>query len=277
MRLLSIALLALASQATPAFGSTDTEKAWNVLKEGCADKNPIHRAQAVQALGLVPGVPEAETLAVSVLFDSEAKVRAAAAAALGQMKAKGAAVELKKALGDPVGEVVIAAADALVQISDPAGFEVDFEVLMRRRKTGTSLKEQEHEFLHNPKEMEKMGFEEGVGFIPFGSMSLTAFRMVTKDSLTPERAKAARALAKDPDPQSGQALVKSLDDEKWLVRTACAAAIAERNDPTLLKAVVDAMEDKSEIVSYTAAAAVVHLTNLPARPAVRRRVRPLQH
>jgi HEAT repeat protein len=271
MRRLSSFLLTL-TIAVPLAADSTTSKAWQVIKDGLAEKDADHRAQAVQALGLNPGDPQAQSLATETLKDPEPRVRAAAASALGQMKARGAAPALKMLLEDKSGEVVFAAADALVQFGDPAGFELDYEILMRQRKTGGSLMEQEKEMMHNPKELEKMGFDEGVGFIPFGSMALTGFRMVTKDSTTPARAKAARALAKDPDPKSAQALVDSLQDEKWLVRTAAAAGIAERNDPSLLSKVAPAMDDKSEIVRYTAAAAVLHLGS-PVR-AVRPRNRP---
>jgi hypothetical protein len=270
MRFLLILLLAI-----PVCGADAPDKAWSILKAGCADRNAEHRAQAVQALGLLPGDAEAQTLAVAGLSDPDARVRRASAAALGQMHATTAAGDLKKALNDPAGEVVIAAADSLVLLHDPAGFEVDYEILTQQKKTGTSLKEQEHEFLHNPKAMEKMGFEQGIGFIPYGSMTLTAFHALTKDSLTPERAMAARALAKDPDPQSGAALVVALNDDKWLVRTAAAAAIAERNDPKLLQGATQAMDDDSPIVSYTAAAAVLHLGHLPPRPPIKRRIHPM--
>ena len=234
-----------------------TTKAWQVIKNGLAEKDADHRAQAVQALGLLPGDARAQALAADTLKDPEPRVRAAAASALGQMKARSAAPALRNLLQDKSGEVVIAAADALVQFGDPAGFELDYEILMRQRKSGGSLMEQEKEMLHNPKELEKMGFDQGIGFIPYGSMALTGFRMVTKDSTTPVRAKAARALGKDPDPKSAQALVESLQDEKWLVRTAAAAGIAERNDPSLLPKVVPSLDDKTEIVRYTAAAAVL--------------------
>jgi HEAT repeat protein len=252
-------LLTLTFAASLAAADTSAGKAWQVIKDGLADKDATHRAQAVQALGLIPGNQQAESLAAETLKDPEPRVRSAAAAALGQMKARSAAPALKNALQDKSGEVVFAAADALVQFGDPAGFEVDYEILMRQRKGGGGLLDDEKEMLHNPRELEKMGFEEGIGFIPFGSMALTGFRTVTKDSTTPVRAKAARALAEDPDPKSAQALVDSLDDEKWLVRTAAAAGIAERNDRSLLPKVAPSMDDKSEIVRYTAAAAVLHL------------------
>jgi hypothetical protein len=260
-----------------ASAASNTEKAWEVLKDGLLDKSPDHRSQAVQALGLIPNDAQAQALAVTALKDTEPGVRAAAAAALGQMHAVTAAPALKELLEDKSGQVVFSAADALVQFGDPAGFALDYEILMRQRKSGGSLLDQEKEMLHNPKEMEKMGFEQGIGFIPYGSMALTAFRTVTKDSETPARAKAARALSKDPDPRSGQALVQSLQDEKWLVRTAAAAAIAERNDRALLPSVVSALDDKSEIVSYTAAAAVIHLTNPGVRIRPRTRLKPTSH
>ncbi len=245
------------------FADANTEKAWGIIRAGLSDANSDRRAKAVQVLGLVPHDSYAEALALNSLRDPEPRVRAAAAAALGQMGATGAIPQLKEKLNDPEGVVVFAAGDALVLLKDPAGYEIDYEVLMRERKSGASLREQERDLLNHPKELEKLGIEEGIGFIPYGGMSMTAFRLLTKDTITPARAKAARALGKDPDPKSGWALAKSINDEKWLVRVAVAAGIAERNDPSLLPPVVDAMDDKNDLARDTAAAAVIHLSALP--------------
>ena len=113
--------------------------------------------------------------------------------------------------------------------------------------------------LHDPKKLAQIGIEEGLGFVPFAGMGYTTYRMLSKDEVSPIRAAAARALASDPDPESGKALANAVSDKSWIVRKAALDAIAKRNDPSLIKPAIKAMEDDKEIVMYTAAAVVVHL------------------
>ena len=83
-----------------------------------------------------------------------------------------------------------------------------------------------------------------------------------KRSTAPTRAAAARELAGDPDPRSGQALVKAVSDKDWSVRAAAAEAIAKRGDPALLADIVPAMSDKKDVVRDSAAAAVLRLSRI---------------
>jgi len=41
--------------------------------------------------------------------------------------------------------------------------------------------------LNDPKKLAIFGFEQGVGFIPFGGLTLSAFRSLTKDDISPIR------------------------------------------------------------------------------------------
>src|SRR5437667_8175066 len=54
--------------------------------------------------------------------------------------------------------------------------------------------------LGDPKKMAQLGFEEGIGFIPFAGMGWKAIKEVRKDDSSPVRAASARVLAEDPDP-----------------------------------------------------------------------------
>lgn len=262
-------LLTLAALPSLYSAETPSSKAWKILAQGIADKNVDKRAKAVQALGLLPGQPKAEQLAVSVTDDKDARVRTAAVAALGQMKARSARSQLVKAIDDPSVEVAFAAADSLSGWNDPAAFDFYYAILSRERKAKGSLIREGKGMLQNPKELEKLGFEQGIGFIPYASLSLMAFRMMTKDDVSPARAIAARKLAKDHDPKSGKALVAALGDSKWIVRAAAAAAIAERNNSSLLNDVIPAMDDANDLVSDTAAAAVVRLSLQRHAPATK--------
>jgi HEAT repeat protein len=256
-----LCLIALSRIAAPLFADARSEAAWELIRSGLGDDDSDRRAKAVQVLGLLPGESYAQTLALNSLRDPEPRVRALACAALGQMKAVSAIAELRTKLTDPDSLVVFAAADALVALNDPSGFEIDYEILTGERKGGRGLRDQGRDLLAHPRELEKLGIQEGIGFIPYGGMTYSAFKVITKDSVTPARAKAARALAKDPDPSSRNALVNALSDPKWLVRAACAAAIAERADKTLLASVAVMVNDSNDVVRYTAAAAVIRLTD----------------
>jgi len=157
---------------------------------------------------------------------------------------------------------VLAAAHALQVLNDPAGYEVYYEVLTGERKSAEGLAAQAAETLKDRKKMAELGFEEGLGFIPFADLGYSAVKAVRKDDTSPVRAAAARALANDRDPRIGQALVRAASDKSWMVRASALLAIAKQGDPELLNSIVPAMSDKNEVVRCTAAAAVIRLTTV---------------
>jgi HEAT repeat protein len=73
------------------------------------------------------------------------------------------------------------------------------------------------------------------------------------------RAAAAKKLARDPNPDSGGALVTATKDKNWMVRAAALEAIAERGDRSLLPKIAAAMDDDKDLVRYVAAACVAQL------------------
>jgi HEAT repeat protein len=199
-------------------------------------------------------------MAQRALQDRKPEVRAAAATALGLMGSKESIPGLKKALSDTEPSVVLAAAHALQVLNDPAGYEVYYEVLTGERKSAEGLVAQGMETLKDQKKVAKLGFEEGLGFIPFADIGFSAAKAVRKDDTSPVRAAAARLLVNDPDPRVGQALVRAASDKSWMVQASALLAIAKRGDPELLNGIVPAMSDKNEVVRCTAAAAVIRLT-----------------
>ncbi len=60
--------------------------AWDVLKPGLVDTNPLNRRQAVTATGSIGLDPEAVRLVEAALKDRDSLIRATAAAELGEMK-----------------------------------------------------------------------------------------------------------------------------------------------------------------------------------------------
>jgi HEAT repeat protein len=242
------------------------EEAWEILTTGAQNDSTERRTKAIGALGLIPNNPRARRLAEAGLQDAAPAVRSAAANALGEMGAKESIPLLKQRLDDEDTGVVLACAKTLLQLKDNEAYDVYYAVLTGERKASGSGISQQMKILRDPKQLAQLGFEEGIGFVPFAGMGYEAYRRLSKDTVSPVRAAAAHTLANDPDPESGKALTHAASDKSWIVRQAALDALAKRNDPGLVHAAVTAMEDEKEIVMYTAAATVVHLTDPVAKP-----------
>jgi HEAT repeat protein len=248
----------------PAAEAVPGEKAWGILREALKDDSADKRAKAVRALGLLPGNTEAEKAAINALQDKKPNVRMAAAAALGSMQAQNANLELEKALQDSEPTVVLAAANSLLLLHDEVGYDVYFDVLTGERRASKGLVKEELSTLKDKKKMAQLGFEEGIGFIPFAGMGYEAFKTVRKDDSSPVRAAAAKQLAHDPNPGTSKALVAATTDKNWQVRAAALEAIAQRGDRSLVPKIAAALDDEKDEVRFTAAACVAHLSDLPA-------------
>jgi HEAT repeat protein len=95
---------------------------------------------------------------------------------------------------------------------------------------------------------------------------------LTKDDSSAVRTAAATILAEDPDPQSGNALIKAVFDRSWTVRVAALEAIAKRGNSAPLDEIAPAMDDQKAAVQYTAAATIIRLSvKLGERPGARTR------
>ena len=236
------------------------EKSWNILRESLNDTNTNKRARAVRALGLLTGNAEAEKRAVNALKDEKPNVRQAAAHALGAMRAENAKGNLEEALGDSEPSVVLAAANSLLLLHDDVGYDMYYEVLTGEKRASKGLIKEQLDTLKDKKKVAQMGFEEGIGFIPFGGIGYEIFKTVTKNDSSPIRAAAAKKLAHDPEPDAGEALARAAADKDWKVRAAALDAIALREDASLISRIVSALDDKNDVVRFTAAACVVHLS-----------------
>lgn len=218
------------------------------------------RADGIRALGLLHDDRLGRELAENALTDPSVDVRVAAATALGQMHATESIPKLEHALDDHRIPVVMAAAHSLQLLNDKkSAYIVYYELLTGERKTDDGIIAQQMETLRNPRELAKMGFSEGIGFVPFAGMGWDAWRTIHKKDPNPARAVAATYLANDPDPHTARALVKATSDKNWIVRAAAIEAIAKRGDASLLSKVEVKFTDKSEKVRFSAAAAVIRL------------------
>jgi HEAT repeat protein len=247
-------------------------QAWSVLQQGLTNPNVDKRKKAVNDLGLLPGDGEAEDAALSALKDPKPEVRAAAAQALGDMSDRSAEPQLLNALHDTDVSVILTAAHSLIALGNAKGYDVFYAVLTGEQKSGETLLEQQKKTLHDPKKLAGLGFQTGLGFVPFGSMGYSAYKIFTRDDASPVLAAAALTLAKDPDPDSGKALAEAaLQQKKWLVRAAAFAAIAKRGDPKLKDTAISGLQDEQEEVQYAAAAAVIRLSDVEEHPKTSRK------
>jgi HEAT repeat protein len=234
-------------------------EAWQTLEAACEGNKVAERASAIQILGLLRNDTRARKLAEKGLVDPKAEVRSAAAAALGEMVARKSIPKLRKALDDKDPAVALAAAHALHMMHDTSSYQVYYEVLTRQRKGGRGLIASEMSTLSDPKKMAQLGFEEGIGFVPFAGIGWRAIKEIKKDDSSPVRAASARVLAEDPDPGTTKVLADEAGDKSWIVRTAVLEALAKRGDPSALDTVVLYILDEKDVVRYTAAAATLRL------------------
>jgi HEAT repeat protein len=253
-----------AEEKTP---STDVrEQAWSVLMEGLRHDHASHRAVAVQALSLMAGNRPAVQLATHALDDKNFHVRTAAAMSLGQLHASSAIPALHKALDDPEISVVLAATQSLYMLKDKTAYDVYYAILMKDRKSSNSLMQAQLDRLKDPKQMMQLGFQEGVGFVPFGGMGYEAFREITHGSGSSVRAAAARFLASDPDQISEDALVQAaVVDNNEEVRLASLDALAQRGDPRVIGRLAKNLNEDKSAVRYRTAAVILHLSRLGKR------------
>jgi HEAT repeat protein len=236
------------------------EHAWQIIEEACSSDKVLDRATAILVLGLIPNDSRSMQLAQKALADQRPEVRAAGAAALGNMQSRVSIPKLKAAMEDPDPAVALAAAHSLDLMHDDSAFEVYYAVLNGERKAGKGLIQSQTSLLHDPKKMAELGFEEGIGFIPFAGIGWGAIKVIRKDDSSPVRAAAAKVLARDPDPATTKALIEATGDNSWIVQAAALEALAKRGDPSALAAAERYLTDDKAAIRFTAAAAVIHLS-----------------
>jgi hypothetical protein len=238
-------------------------RAWDMLQTAAGSKRIADRTNGIRALGLLPDDIRGRTLAEYALKDADPGVRAAAATALGQMHATESISRLQNTLQDRKIPVVMAAAHSLRELKDnDSAYAVYYELLTRERKSSEGLIAQQVDVLKDPKQLAKLGFSEGIGYVPFAGIGWEAWQTIHRKNSNPVRAIAASLLAHDPDPATARALIRATRDKNWIVRAAAVEAIAQRSDPSLLRKVELCFGDRNSKVRDTAAAAVIRLSSI---------------
>lgn len=235
------------------------EEAWNLLEQGIHNKSADQRSKAVDALSLLLHNPKAEAWAEAALSDPQTEVRVSAANTLAKMVNPEARPKLRQALRDPEAQVVIAAANALYVLKDPMASEVYYALLTGEHKTSNGLVKSQIDQMKNTKYMEKLAFQAGLGFVPFGGMGYQAWQTLTSNDSSLIRALAAERLSKHPDEKTLDALRAACSDKKWQVRAASVSALGHSEIRSQEDFVSSLFHDNNDIVRYAAAVAFINL------------------
>jgi HEAT repeat protein len=243
-----------------------------ILNEGLGNKNPEIRKQAVAALGLIgPREPYLSQIAAA-LSDKDVYVRLSAIASIVDLKDKGTADLLYKALSDSTPEVSFAAAKALFGLGDPRGRTAMLAILEREAKTQsnflTAQKRDTLRLVHIPKGMMMFAIKNGIGFAPVPGLGegVSSLQDLLADSGVSGRATTAVLLANDRSPEVLAALKEALSDKDASVRAAVVHSLAVRNDPSMLPLIKEQFDDSSQAVRLRAAAAYLRLSWLEKPP-----------
>jgi HEAT repeat protein len=252
--------------------SPEENRANLILNEGLANKNPDIRKQAVAALGLIgprePYLSEIDT----ALSDKDVYVRLSAIASLVDLKDKGTADLLYKALDDSSPEVGFAAAKALFGLGDPRGRTAMLAILEGEVKTKSSFltaqKRDTLRLVHIPKGMMLFAIKNGIGFapVPGAGEGVSSLQDLLSDSGVSGRATTAVLLGNDRSPEVLAALKEASTDKDGSVRAAVVHTLALRNDPSMLPLMKEQFDDTSEAVRLRAAAAYLRLVWLKKPP-----------
>lgn len=250
------------------------QTAWNVLKPGLADTNPLNRRQAVTATGSVGIDPEAVSLVEAALKDDkDSLIRATAAAELGEMRSRASFPALKAALDDPAGEVGFAAAKALWDMGDKTGRGfIEDVVAGQQTATDGGVKGAVHRadrLRHDPKAMTILGLKSASGALlgPF-NIGVIAAEQVMKNNSVAVRMEALNLLAEDCDVQTFKLLeAATVGDKTWAERAAAAKALGRCGNPDAIPQLELNLSDSNAAIKYMSAAAIIRLSRKPEKGA----------
>jgi HEAT repeat protein len=263
---LTIVLLAPASWLLAQPATT----AWNVLKPGLEDTNPLTRRQAVTATGSIGLNPEAIRLVEAALKDNDSLIRATAAAELGEMKSRQSFPALRAALDDSSGEVGYAAAKSLWDMGDKTGRGFLEDVVAGQQKaTDGGVKGALHRanrLRYDPKAMAVLGAKEASGALlgPF-NIGVIAAEQVFKNGAVAVRMQALNLLAEDCDAQTFKLLeAAAVDDKTWAEKATAAKALGRCGRPDAIPTLEQNLADSNVSVRFMSAAAIIRLSGVAA-------------
>jgi len=244
--------------------------AWDVLKPGLVDTNPLTRRQAVTATGAVGLNPEAiRQVEWALSKDTDPLIRATAAAELGEMKSVQSFPALKAALDDPAGEVGFAAAKSLWDMGDKTGRGFIEDVVAGQQKaTDGGVKgamRRANRLRYDPKAMAVLGAKSATGALlgPF-NIGVLAAEQVMKSSAVAVRMQALNLLAQDCDAQTFKLLETAVTDDKtWAEKATAAKALGKCGNPDAIPKLEQNLSDSNAAVRFMSAAAIIRLSQPP--------------
>jgi len=240
--------------------------AWDVLKPGLVDTNPLTRRQAVTATGSIGLDLEAVRLVEAALQDHDSFIRATAAAELGEMKSRQSFPLLKAALDDPAGEVGYAAAKALWDMGDKTGRGFLEDVVAgQQNATDGGVKGALHRanrLRYDPKAMAVLGAKSASGALlgPF-NIGVLAAEQVFKNGAVAVRMQALNLLAEQCDAQTFKLLEgAATDDKTWAEKATAAKALGRCANPDAIPKLEQNLSDSNAAVRFMSAAAIIRLS-----------------
>lgn len=242
--------------------------AWQVLTSAIQDHSAIHRQNAIGALSTLPPWSSTVRLLTNALKrDKDDRVRAAAAAALGTIKAEKAIPDLRAALDDEQVAVRFAAAQSLWKMGDHSGRDVLLNVLEGESSPGGGMNKMIRQQwddatgkLHDPQALAWMGAEEASGaFLGPFAIGVTMAEQLTKDKGAPARVLSASMLASDHNPKTVRDLDESLGDNNWVVRVAAVKALGAHSCVRLIPDLTPFLDDKHDELRFAAATSILRI------------------
>lgn len=263
-----LAILLLVAVAC-AFAQPD-KTAWDVLKQGLADTNPLNRRQAVTATGSIGLDAEAiRYVEAAMKGDKDSLIRATAAAELGEMKSRQSIPALRAALDDPAGEVGFAAARSLWDMGDKTGRGfIEDVVAGQQQATDGGVKGAMHRadrLRHDPKQMAIISAKSASGALlgPF-NIGVLAAEQVFKGGAEAVRMQALNLLAEECDAQTFKLLeAASTGDKNWAEKAAAAKALGRCGNPDAIPKLEENLSNSNAAVRYMSAAAIIRLSQKP--------------
>jgi HEAT repeat protein len=241
--------------------------AWDVLKPGLVDTNPLTRRQAVTATGSIGLDPEAiRQVEWALQKDTDPLIRATAAAELGEMRSRQSLPALKAALDDPEGEVGFAAAKALWDMGDKTGRGfIEDVVAGQQNATDGGVKgalRRADRLRYDPKAMAILGAKSASGALlgPF-NIGVLAAEQVFKNGAVAVRMQALNLLAAECDTQTFKLLeAASTDDKTWAEKAAAAKALGRCGNPDAIPILEQNLSNSNAAVRFMSAAAIIRLS-----------------
>jgi HEAT repeat protein len=240
--------------------------AWDVLKPGLADTNPLTRRQAVTATGSIGLDPEAIRLVEAALQDHDSLIRATAAAELGEMRSRQSFPALKAALDDSAGEVGYAAAKSLWDMGDKTGRGFLEDVVAGQQSaTDGGVKGALHRanrLRYDPKAMAVLGAKSASGALlgPF-NIGVLAAEQVFKNGAVAVRMQALNLLAEECDAQTFKLLeAAAIDDKTWAEKATAAKALGRCGKPDAIPKLEQNLADSNVSVRFMSAGAIIRLS-----------------